>query len=100
MAIPKSAIVRQWARSLIDIRELLSLDGRTRLAKRKQAQRFLLIATATDDELEQMAKLSAEMFSLPFGHELEELKKQREELTKTKKSWRKYLGKTANKYED
>lgn len=100
MNVQVSATVRQWARLLTNIREILTLDGRTRKAKKMAAQRWFLIATATDEELEQMAKLNAEMFSFPAEQELKELKERREELRRTKKSWAKYLGKTTNKYED
>jgi len=100
MNIQASATVKQWFRILIDPREILALDGRTKIARKKRAQRCFLIATATDEELEQMAKLSADMFSFPVERELKELKERREELRKTKKSWAKYLGKSANKYED
>ena len=99
MNIQVSAIVKQWAHILINTREILTLDGRTRKAKKMAAQRCFLIATATDEDLEQMAKLNADMFSFPAERELKELKEQREELRRTKKSWAKYLGKTANKYE-
>lgn len=99
MNVQVNATVKQWARILIDTREILTLDGRTKTAKKKQAQRSLLIATATDEELEQMAKLSAEMFPFPFEQMLKELREQREELRRTKKSWVKYSGKSANKYE-
>ena len=95
-----SATVKQWARILINTPQILALDGRTRKAKKMEAQRCFLIATATDEELEQMAKLNADMFSFPVEQELKELKERREELRKTKKSWVKYLGETANKYED
>ena len=94
-----SATVRQWANVLINIREMLALDGRTRIARKKRAQRCFLIATATDEELEQMAKLSADMFFFPIEQELKNLKERREELRLTKRSWVKDLGKTANKYE-
>lgn len=100
MSVQVSATVKQWARILIDTKEILTLDGRTKIAREKRAQRLFLIATATDEELEQMAKLSADMFSSPAEEELKELKERREELRRTKKSWAKYLGKTANKYED
>lgn len=99
MNIQVSATVKQWARVLTNTREILTLDGRTRKAKKMAAQRCFLIATATDEELEQMAKLSAEMFSSPVEQELKELKERREELKRTKKSWVKYSGKTVNKYE-
>jgi len=94
-----SATVRQWRHYLTQVQQILALDGRTKIARKKRAERCFLIATATDEELEQMAKLNAEMFSVPFEQELKELKEQREELRRTKKSWIKYLGKTANKYE-
>ena len=99
MNVQVSATVKQWRHHLTRVPQMLALDGRTKTAKKEEAQRCFLIATATDEELEQMAKLSAEMFSFPVGQELKELKKRREELRKTKKSWIKYLGKSANKYE-
>jgi len=95
-----SATIRQWAYCLTQLPEILALDGRTRIARKMRAQRCFLIATATDEELEQMAKLSAEMLSFPVEQELKELKERREELRRTKKSWAKYLGKSTNKYED
>lgn len=100
MSVQVSATVTEWARMLTNVREILALDGRTKTARKKRAQRCFLIATATDEELEQMAKLSADMLSVPVEQELKELKERREELRKTKKSWAKYLGESANKYED
>jgi hypothetical protein len=98
MNVPVSATVKQWRHHLTQLPQILALDGRTKTAKKKRAQRCFLIAIATDEELEQMAKLNAEMFSFPVEQELKELKEQREELRMTKKSWVKYLGKSANKY--
>lgn len=100
MNVQGSATVTQWARILTNVREILALDGRTKIARKRRAQRCFLIATATDEDLEQMAKLSAEMLSNPVEQELKALKERREELRKTKRSWAKYLGKSANKYED
>ena len=65
MNVQMSATVTQWACMLTNVREILALDGRTQIARKKRAQRCFLIATATDEDLEQMAKLSADMLSLP-----------------------------------
>jgi len=100
MNVQMSATVKQWAHFLTKLPEILALDGRTKISRKKRAQRCFLIAIATDEELEQMAKLSADMFSFSFDQELKSLKKRREELRRTKKSWIKDLGKSANKYED
>lgn len=100
MNIQGSAIVKQWRHYLTQLPQIFALDGRTKEAKKKQAQRFFLIAAATDEELEQMANISAEMFPLTTGEILKDLKAQRKKLRQTKKSWGKYLGKTANKHED
>ncbi len=89
----QSATVRQFRRILIQTPQLVALDGRTKEAKRKEAQRRLLISVATDEELEQMAKISVEVFPYPVDQMLKDLKAAREEYRKTKESWRKYLGK-------
>lgn len=100
MNIQGSPTVKQWRHYLTQLPQIFALDGRTKEAKKKQAQRFFLIATATDEELEQMAKISAEIFPLAPGEILKDLRTEREKLRRTKKSWVKYLGKTANKDED
>jgi len=61
-------------------------------AKRKQVQRRLLISAATDEELKQMAKISAEVFPYTVNQALKDLKQAREEYRKTKEPWRKNLG--------
>lgn len=93
MSIPNSATVRQFRQILIQTPQLLALDGRTKQAKRKEAQRRLLICMATDEELEQMAKLIAEVLPEPLNQLFRDLKATREEYRKTGESWRKYLGK-------
>jgi len=98
MSVQVSATVKQWVYHLTQLPQVLALDGRTKKAKKEEAQRFFLIATATDEELEQMAKLSAGMFPFPVEQMLKDLRDQREKLRKNKKSWGKYLGKSANKY--
>jgi len=46
---------------IMTIRDLLKYDGRTKEAKRAVAQGRLRIATATDADIEELAKLEAEM---------------------------------------
>ena len=46
---------------IMTIRNLLKYDGRTKEAKRAVAQGRLRIATATDTEIEELAKLEAQM---------------------------------------
>jgi len=94
MQCAQSATVRKFRRILIEMPQLLGLDGRTIEAKRKEAQRRLLICMATDEDLEQMAKIAAEVFPYPVDQMVKELKADREEYSKTRESWRKYLGKT------
>lgn len=89
----QSATVRQFRRILIQTPQLVALDGRTKEAKTKEAQRRLLISVATDEELEQMAKISTEVFPYSVDQMLKDLKQAREEYRKTGESWRKYLGK-------
>lgn len=89
----QSATVRQFRQILIQTRQLLALDGRTKEARRRQAQRRLLICMATDEELEQMAKMSAELFPYPVDQILKDLKREREGYRETKESWAKDLGK-------
>lgn len=89
----QSATVRQFRQVLIETQHLLALDGRTKEARRKQAQRRLLISVATDDELEQMAKMSAELFPYSVEQILNDLKAEREAHRQTKESWGKDLGK-------
>ena len=89
----QSGTVRQFRQILIQTPQLVALDGRTREAKRKEAQRRLLISVATDEELEQMAKISTEVFPYPVDQMLKDLKAAREEYRETKQSWGKYLGK-------
>ena len=92
MSTKESGIVRQWRRQLIDTPKILMLDGRTREAKKRSAQRKLLISIASDEELEGMARLEADFFSMPAPQVLKDLRKVRENHRKTVKSWRKYLG--------
>ena len=87
----QSATVKQFRRTLIQTPQLLASDGRTKEAKRKLAQRRLLICMATDEELEQMAKISAEAFPFPVEQILKDLKRGREAYKKTKAIWRKCL---------
>lgn len=88
-----NATVKQFRQILIQAPHLLALDGRTKEAKRKEAQRRLLISVATDEELEQMAKISVEVFPYPVDQMLKDLKAAREKYRETKESWLKYLGK-------
>lgn len=92
MSIEGSIIIRQWRRQLIDTPKILILDGRTKEAKKRLAQRNLLISIASDEELEQMARLEAEFFCMPVDEMLKELRQLRGEKRKTVKSWRRYLG--------
>jgi len=93
MQTNESATVKQYRRNLIKLRELLLLDGRTKEAKKKEAQSRLLIATASDEELQEMAKLEADFFDIPVDEALKELRETREEHRTTVASWRKNLGK-------
>jgi len=93
MECGQSATVRQFRQILIQTPHLLALDGRTKEAKRKEAQRRLLISVATDEELEQMAKLIAEVLPEPVNQLFNDLKACREEYRETKESWGKNLGK-------
>lgn len=92
MICGQSTTVKQFRRILIQLPQLLVLDGRTKQAKRKEAQRRLLICMATDEELKQMAKLIAEVLPEPVDEILKNLKELKEEHTRTKESWQKYLG--------
>jgi len=94
MQCTQSATVRKFRRILIETPYLFALDGRTKKAKTLEAQRRLLICMATDEDLEQMAKIAAEVFPYPVDQVVKELKADREEYSKTRESWRKYLGKT------
>jgi len=58
LATPRTFAERDLIMALHD---LLKYDGRTKQAKRAVAQRRLRIATASDNELEQMAKLEAQI---------------------------------------
>jgi len=91
MSTEESIIIRQWRRQLIDIPKILMLDGRTREAKKRLAQRNLIISIASDEDLEQMARLEAEFFCRPVDEMLKELRQVREEKRETVKSWRKSL---------
>lgn len=93
MECGQSATVRQFRRILIETPYLFALDGRTKQAKTLEAQRRLLICMATDEDLKQMAKISAEVFPYSVDQMFKDLKGAREEYRKTKESWRKYLGK-------
>lgn len=91
MQVRDSATIKQWRRSLIGLREILVLDGRTKKAKRLQAQRQLLVAMASDDELEQMARMGADMFDYPYEEFLKDLRNNRERHRENVKSWRGHL---------
>lgn len=93
MQASESAAVKEWRRVLIRTREILALDGRTREAKRWKAQRQLLLATASDVELEQMARITADMFDYPYEEVLSDLRNDREQHRNTVKSWRGHLAK-------
>ncbi len=69
------------------------LDGRTKKAKRWRAQRQLLVAMASDAELEQMARMGAEMFDYPYEEYLKDLRNIRELHRENVKSWRGHLAK-------
>jgi hypothetical protein len=94
MQAGESATVKQWRKVLTGIRDILVLDGRTKKAKRLKAQRQLLLVTASDEELEQMARISSEMFDYPYEEVLDSMKKNRELHRKNVKSWRGHLVKT------
>ena len=94
MSSQESAVVKQWRQHLIHTQKILMLDGRTKEAKKRMAQRNLLISTASDEELEEMAKLEADFFSVPVDQALKDLRKVREDHRKTMKSWRRHLGKS------
>lgn len=53
-----SFAIRHW---LMTLRGMFKYDGRTKQAKREWAEARLRIATATDDELEQVATLEREL---------------------------------------
>jgi hypothetical protein len=93
MQVSESAAVKEWRRVLIRTREILELDGRTKEAKRWKAQRQLLLATASDEELYQMARMSADMFDYPYEQVLNDLRNDREQHKNTVKSWRGNLAK-------
>lgn len=93
MQASESATVKQWRRVLIRTPEILALDGRTSEAKRWRAQRQLLLATASDDELEQMARMTADMFDFPYEEVIKDLRNDRELHREGVKSWRGHLGK-------
>ena len=93
MQASESAAVKEWRRVLIRTREILALDGRTKKAKRLKAQRQLLLAMTSDDELEQMARISADMFDYPYEEVLKDLRNDREQHRNTVKSWRGHLAK-------
>jgi hypothetical protein len=94
MSKNESATVRQFRNILMDIRNILLEDPDSEDSKRREAQRRLLIATASDEELEQMARLQADMFDLPVVAVLDDLKKIREDHRESVDSWRGRLGKT------
>lgn len=84
----ESAIVKQWRQHLIELREYLLLEDESPEAKKRDAQRFLLISIASDEELEQMARLQAEFFSRPVDQTLNELREARERHRASVESWR------------
>lgn len=69
------------------LRDMLKYDGRTKQWKEAIAKARLRLATATDEELKQMAELDIEMTGQKLWRSvqerLEELKKQRAELQAT-----------------
>ncbi|MBA7705277.1 hypothetical protein ES703_114103 [subsurface metagenome] len=86
-----------WGRQLIDsspnfaaqhlmisIRDMLKYDGRTRAGRRAFARARLRLATATDQDLEDMAKIYVTLFKEKSerteAEELERLKDQRDRL--------------------
>jgi len=93
MNCQESIIVRQWRQHLMHTQEFLALDGRTREAKKRRAQRNLIVSIASDGELEEMARLEADFFGVPVEQSLKDLREVRELHRKTVKSWRKDLGK-------
>lgn len=93
MQVIDSATIKQWRQVLTGIRKLLALDGRTKEAKRLRAQRQLLLAMASDDELEQMARISADMFDYPYEEVLKDLRNTRALHRENVKSWRGHLAK-------
>jgi len=94
MSTEESIIIRQWRRQLTDIPKILMLDGRTGEAKKRLAQRNLLISIASDEDLGEMARLEADFFGMPMEQALKDLRESRELHRKTVKSWRKHLGKS------
>ena len=94
MSSQESIVVKQWRQDLMHIQEILMLDGRTKEAKKKTAQRKLLISIASDEELEEIARINADLLSTSVNEELKDLRKLRESHRKTVKSWRPYLGKS------
>jgi len=94
MSSQESIVVKQWRQDLMDIQGVLMLDGRTKEAKKKTVQRKLLISIASDEELEEIARINADLLSTPVNVELEELKEIREDHRKTVKSWWPYPGKS------
>lgn len=93
MQVNDSATIKQWRQVLTGIREILFLDGRTKKAERLKAQRQLLLAMASDDELEQMARISADMFGYPYEEVLKSLRNSRERHRENVQSWRGHLAK-------
>jgi len=91
MQVNDSATIKQWRQVLTGIREILALDGRTKKAKGLKAQRQLLLAMASDDELEQMARISADMFDYPYEEVLKDLRNNRVLHRENVKSWRGHL---------
>jgi len=69
-----------------NLRDLFKYDGRTRAAKRARAQANLRMATATDEELKQLAKLEVELMGENYIgtvlERFEELKKRRADIRK------------------
>ena len=88
----ESAIVREWRRYLSHTREWLLLDGRTREAKKIQARSSLILSQASDDDLEKMAELEADLFDMPVEQTIKVLRESRETVQRTVTTWRKYLG--------
>lgn len=93
MSTQESVTVRQWRQRIIALKDILLEDLESEQAKKGEAQGRLLISMASDEEVEQMARISADFFGNPYEKELKSLKKVREEHRKTVRSWQEPLGK-------
>jgi len=88
----ESSIVREWCRYLIQMKEWILLDGRTREAKKIKARSRLILSQASDDDLKKMAELEADLFDRPVEESIKQLREARNRARETVTSWRKYLG--------